>query len=297
VALEQPVPPAWSLALVAEASAVPARGLGPIEVEVRTGQDTALITLVAPGAVGLDAYAFQAATCSAYVALLRVAAEHGHLVRIWNFIPSILEPLGRLRHRYMVFNAGRFQAYEQRYGPSIDFPCEVATASGTGHLGADLVIHALTAEAPGRSVENPRQVPAYRYSERYGPRPPCFARATLVEPVPGRQWLLVGGTASIRGEVSEHARDLEAQFEETLRNLESLVAAASSTLEGQGTPRPDSGLERFRHLRVYHSRRADRDRVCARVGAHFPRVERVELFCSDLCRPELLVEIEGLAEL
>ena len=30
-------------------------------------------------------------------------------------------------------------------------------------------------------VENPRQIPAFRYSKRYGPIPPCFARATRIK--------------------------------------------------------------------------------------------------------------------
>ena len=71
-------------------------------------------------------------------------------------------------------------------------------------------------------LENPRQVPAYRYSRRYGLRPPCFARATKFEST-----LFIGGTASIIGEDSRHAAAIVAQTEETLSNLRALIAAAT----------------------------------------------------------------------
>ena len=40
----------------------------------------------------------------------------------------------------------------------------------------------------------------------------------------------------------------------------------------------------------------DRAEVEARIKAAFPELERLELLSAELCRPELLVEVEGLAE-
>ena len=139
-------------------------------------------------------------------------------------------------------------------------------------------------------VENPRQVPAYRYSRRFGPLPPCFARATIVRPSVGAPLLMVGGTASIRGEESMHANDLGAQVDETLANLASVVCAAWG---GAGDER---ALRRYRHLRAYHRREGDRLAVESRMRAAFPALDRLELLPAELCRPELLVEVEGLAE-
>ena len=78
----------------------------------------------------------------------------------------------------MVFNGGRFAACEHWHGSPNDFDHTLASASGVGVLGRALAIHCLAADDAGEPVENPRQVPAYKYSRRYGPRPPCFARAT-----------------------------------------------------------------------------------------------------------------------
>jgi chorismate lyase/3-hydroxybenzoate synthase len=103
--------------------------------------------------------------------------------------------------------------------------------------------------------------------------------------------LMVGGTASIRGEESMHEGDLAAQVDETLANLASVVAAAwSGRTEGR------AALARYRHLRAYHRREADRGEVEARMRAAFPDLERLELLSAELCRAELLVEVEGLAE-
>jgi chorismate lyase/3-hydroxybenzoate synthase len=219
-------------------------------------------------------------------------------VRLWNFIPGILEPLGELPHRYMVFNAGRFAAYTRWYRHRDRFDRYVATASGVGHAGEDLVIHCLAARSPGMPVENPRQVAAYRYSARYGPQPPCFARATRLD-ARGARSLLVGGTASVRGEDSLYAGDVAAQIEETLRNLAAVAAAGAVAARpaGAADEAREGELERYRSLRVYHVRDEDLPGIRAAVAASFRRLELLELVSADLCRPELLVEIEGIADL
>ncbi|MCG8455947.1 MAG: hypothetical protein MI919_06655, partial [Holophagales bacterium] len=192
-------------------------------------------------------------------------------------------------------------------------PRRVATASGVGHFGRDLVIHCLACEAPGAPVENPRQVPAYRYSARYGPEPPCFARATRLDRRGSPPWLLVGGTASVRGEDSLHLGDLEAQLAETLVNLAEVsrvgrecgarrgpaqVGTAEARLEiREPGSAGEGGLAAFRQLRVYHVDRAHRPRIRTYLERHLPSDAEVEYWHADLCRPELLVEIEGLAEL
>ena len=144
----------------------------------------------------------------------------------------------------MVFNAGRFAAFADWFrapqsrsaaqsAPVFDrarFHRDIPTATGVGHAGDDLIIHALASALPGRPIENPRQRAAYRYSRKYGPLPPCFARATLVPGTADSQRsLLIGGTASVCGEASVHADDLVAQTAETFRNLDALICAAGGT--------------------------------------------------------------------
>jgi chorismate lyase/3-hydroxybenzoate synthase len=208
----------------------------------------------------LDREAFQAATARAYRQIRSELVAHGDGL-----------------DRYMVFNAGRYAALSEWFGGDQAFDTRVASASGVGHQGCDLVIHCLASDRPGRAVDNPRQTAPYRYSRKYGPLPPCFARATRIESN-GKPLVLVGGTASIIGEESVHLGDLPRQTEETLANLATLA--------------PLSG---YRELRVYYPDPERLDELRGLLDGAFPRAERIEWVRADLCRSELLVEIEGIA--
>jgi hypothetical protein len=245
-----------------------------------------LVTGTIRGARGLAPERLRQGVADLYArageALRRTRASH--LVRAWNFIPGIHEPMGAGLTRYFVFNQGRFDAFTRWLGGAAAFDAGLPTATGIGHDGADLVLHFLGSARPGRPLENPRQQPAYRYSARHGPRPPCFARATRVAlPLGGA--LLVGGTAAVRGEESMHAGALAAQVDETLLNLGALLGAA-------GAP----SLHAFTHVRVYYLRPEDR-RALDGLASRFHAACDLEFVRADICRRELLVEIEGLARL
>ncbi len=253
-----------------------------------------LISIRVPEAVTLDAHAFERVCHDVYSDLQRrlSAPPALHPIRLWNFIPHILSPLGSLEHRYMVFNAGRYRALHRWHDAGLE---KVATASGVGHFGRDLVIHCLAADRAGIAVENPRQIPSYRYSERFGPLPPCFARATRFAERAGETspWLMVGGTASVRGEESLHVDDLSRQLDETLSNLASVVR------EGFCCPVPNScptkALGTFQSLRVYYVHDQDLEQITSTLNDRLPTAVDLEVQRADLCRPDLLVEIEGLA--
>lgn len=266
-----------------------------LSLRVVEGREHALVSVRLARVRELPAFTFQRRTADVYERIgrrLRTSRSR-HPVRLWNFIPGILEPLGELPHRYMVFNAGRFAAYQRWYRHRDRFDRYVATASGVGWSGDDLVVHCLAARAAGAPVENPRQVAAYQYSARYGPLPPCFARATRVGRRPG-QTLLVGGTAAVRGEDSLYPGDLAGQLAETFRNLAAVVAAGRGG-EGAGEA-TQAELDRYRSLRVYWVREEDLPAIRAALAATFPGLETLEMLPAAVCRPELLVEIEGVAD-
>jgi chorismate lyase/3-hydroxybenzoate synthase len=220
-------------------------------------------------------------------------------IRFWAFVPSIHAGLGAGLDRYMVFNAGRFAAYSAWCGGRDALGASVATASAVGIEGDRLEIHCLAGREPGTPVENPRQIPAYHYSRRYGPLPPCFARATAVPAADGRRRLLVGGTASIRGEESFHSGDVRQQTLETLQNLASLVRSAQG-VAGSADRDPQelrARLSCFRELRIYRPRPEDTDAILETLAGAFEGISRIELMQAELCRPELSVELEGVADL
>jgi enamine deaminase RidA (YjgF/YER057c/UK114 family) len=164
------------------------------------------------------------------------------------------------------------------------------TATAVGHDGSDLVIDALASVSHGTAVENPRQIPSYRYARRYGPRPPWFSRATLLPGTQGRpDEILVGGTASVVGQDSAHPHDLDAQIRETLANLSGLIRSVFSVADSAAI------LRNFKELRVYYPRPGDEAIIRDAIAAAFPAVSSPEFIRADLCRRELLVEIEGVA--
>jgi chorismate lyase/3-hydroxybenzoate synthase len=284
--------PAWAEALVAGGTGEPLSLDARLSVAVRSTADHALVSVRARNVDDLSPADVERATADAYTAIAeRLSAQRaGHPVRFWNYIPDIHHPSGtgpggEPLDRYMAFNAGRHTACAAWLGGEDAFPRLLATASGVGHSGTDLVVHALAASSPGVAVENPRQVPAYKYSRRYGPKPPCFARATVVAAPEGRRLVLVGGTASVRGEASVHVGDLAAQFDETIENLVALLRAASD---------PAATADAFASVRVYYVRAGDVAALAAASERAFGRAI-VEYVRADLCRQDLLVEIEGVA--
>ncbi len=238
----------------------------------------------------LDDAALERAAADAYLALFQALGNH-HPIRLWNGLPRILDEASDQRDRYMVFNAGRHAAFDTWLGdcgPSA-FAAAMPAATGVGHASSDVVIHALADTQVGTAIENPRQQPAFRYSERYGPMPPCFSRATRVAGPPHdhREHLLVSGTASVVGEDSAHVGNPIRQLEETLTNLDALIVAGG----GQG-------IQDMTNMRVYYTgQTSPRQLEPALMQGMDTGTLSVEFMPVVLCREDLDVEIEGLAML
>lgn len=291
----EPAPPPWVSEWLGGARLVDASSpQDQLPVQACAAGGASLVRVVIPAVTPMDILTLQQSVADAYRAVFdRLGSSHP--VRFWAFVPDIHAEMGPDLDRYMAFNAGRFGAFSAWFGGREAFGRTLPTASAVGTSGKDLYLYCLAVESAGLPLENPRQVPAYRYSRRFGPMPPCFARATRVIRGTG-QMLLVGGTASIRGEESMHIGQVEPQCRETFQNLASLVRSAAGDPAAPADADPLADLQAFRELRVYYMRSEDADVVLERVKEHFPSVRRLELVRAELCRRELLVEIEGLAD-
>lgn len=260
-----------------------------------------LVTVCIPDADRLTPYLLQRRTREAYACIAQALSDRAarYPVRFWNFIPDIHAPMVGYLDRYRVFNAGRYEAFAAWHGDIAAFDRSVATATGIGHAGADLIIHALATDRPGVQVHNPRQRRPYFYSSRYGPLPPCFARATVVDGLcNGTPLVLIGGTASVRGESSLHPGDLAAQVEETLANLATVIEAAHGVCGAltRGAPLDFAqALGRLRDVRVYYADPRSFGSLCNMIRDRLAHVHALEFIQAEICRPELGVEIEGTA--
>lgn len=227
-----------------------------------------------------------AATLAVYLRLLTRTRELGYpwLCRAWNFVPDINRGSGDAE-TYVDFSKGRALAFDQFGLPAARYPAATAVGSPAG---SPLLVAFLASRTEPVAIENPRQTSAYRYPRQYGPRSPAFARA-MVLPDAGGGLLFVSGTASIVGHESQHL-GIEPQLDETLVNLEQLLAAAAATL-------PKAGFGPRRSWRVYLRHAHDQPAVADRIGCRLGDPDQVAYLQADICRRELLVEIEGACEL
>lgn len=223
------------------------------------------------------------ATARAYVRIDMLLRRMGYpcWLRVWNFLGHINRGEGDAE-RYRQFCRGRHLALALK--PGFENRLPAATAIGTGDSG--MTLYFLAARNPGEQVENPRQVSAFRYPAAYGPKSPSFSRANLKSWADGIH-LFVSGTASVVGHRTLHAGDALAQLEETWRNFNAVLRQATSR-QPMVAPFRAAGLKIF--LRCNEHRLALLPRVQQLFGAEVPLL----WLAGDICRRDLLVEIEGL---
>ncbi len=228
----------------------------------------------------------EALSKQAYLDLFALLGKRGHpnLLRVWNYLPRINEPELGLE-RYRCFNLGRHEAFIQS-GRRITEETAPA-ASVLGCSSGPMVIYFLASKWPGAPVDNPRQMAAYRYPEQYGPRSPIFVRAMLAR-FGGARCLMVSGTASIVGHETVHKGDVRQQAEETLRNIRMLLERAYSG--------PQDACRRGRmQLKAYVRHAQDMESIHACVEQAFGASQQTVYLQSDICRSDLLLEIEGVS--
>jgi enamine deaminase RidA (YjgF/YER057c/UK114 family) len=231
---------------------------------------------------GPGPFALQRATENAYRRLFSLLDDQGypHLWRAWNYVADINVETDGLE-RYRQFNIGRHDAFvacHRLARGNVPAACALGTSEGP------LSIAFLAGRVAPVPLENPRQVSAYNYPATYGPRSPTFSRAVLAHP-PGRELLLISGTASIVGHQTMHIDDVEGQTRETLANIEALLGSANA--KSLTTPYRLSEL----HLRAYIRHPTDLASVRAIVDELAAPSVPVAYVRADVCRADLLVEI------
>jgi len=207
-----------------------------------------------------------------------------HLVRVWNFLPDI-NGQSHGSERYWQFNSARqdgFIANARAVTGAVPAACGVGSPRGT-----PLMIYFLASTTAPSVVENPRQVSAYHYPPAYSPRSPTFSRACVADFADGRM-LFISGTASILGHATVHVGDAAAQTRETLRNIEALLGAAN---RGAGARAPFAMSALYYKAYVRHA--ADHALIAGELRAALGADAQALYLHADLCRQDLLVEIEA----
>ena len=209
----------------------------------------------------------------------------GELLRLWNYLPRINADGGGLE-RYRQFNAGRQQAFLDAGQAAFD---GAPAACALGLRDGGLCVRFLAGRVRPVPVENPRQVSAYRYPERYGPRAPTFSRAALAPLGDGEIALFVSGTASIVGHETVHVGDVQAQVAETLTNLRTVIAEAGRHTSARFALEDTDPVVYVRHPANAPRIRAQ---LAEALGASSRFMRQAVFLEADICRADLLVEIE-----
>lgn len=228
--------------------------------------------------------ALHAATAAAYRQIFALLDDCAfpHLWRVWNFIPRINAADDELE-RYRQFNIARQAAFVAA-GRALEG--NVPAASAVGSVSGGLAIYFFAGRTAPLPIENPRQLSAYRYPTEYGPRSPLFARAGLVRQQDG-ELLFISGTASIVGHRSLHLGDVIAQTRESLANIDAILDAANA----QAAPRRFARGDLV--YKIYVRRPADLAPVRTAFEAWLGAAGAAIYLQADICRTELLVEIEA----
>jgi chorismate lyase/3-hydroxybenzoate synthase len=210
-------------------------------------------------------------------------SAYRHPLRVWNYMDAITDGDGD-GERYRRFCVGRARGIGRALAPA-ELPA--ATAIGHPQPSGRFQLYWLAARQPGTALENPRQIQAWRYPRQYGPQPPGFARAML--PAQSSMPLLLSGTAAVVGHASQHGGSLAAQLDETLANLDSLIAAARAQRPGLAAQ-----IGAGSRLKVYVRDAADMAQVATLLHARLPADTPRLVLHGQVCRRELAVEIDGV---
>ncbi len=230
----------------------------------------------------------------AFREMLNILSKSGFplnaVVKQWNYLENILG-FDTNKQRYQEFNNVRSEFYGRHF-ETAGYPA--ATGIGTKHGGIIMEVIAVNApEAVSLPLNNPEQVAAHGYSSRvlagenHQPKStPKFERARYLK-LFGKKQLFISGTASIRGEKTEGAGNPAKQTRIAIENIQKLYTGKIVNEIAGSSVQPVYG-----HARVYLKNRKDFPLIKRTFEDFYENLPVVYLI-ADICREDLLVEIEG----
>jgi enamine deaminase RidA (YjgF/YER057c/UK114 family) len=226
--------------------------------------------------------------------------DFGNVIRTWIYVNQITEG-SEGQQRYQELNRARTDFFEgfrlcgknrASWAPETIYPA----STGIGTQGKRIVLNAVALQSDRPDVffmplENPQQISSFDYHARYSPKTPKFARAMAI--IQGHfVTTMVSGTASIVDQTTVHIGDVAKQTEQTIENIEQLIGEpnfAQHNMPGVGAT-----LKDIAKLRVYVKHAEDYEKCREIVEQKLPAIPAIYLH-ADVCRPDLLVEIEAVA--
>ena len=255
--------------------------------------------LISGGILPPDLYAPHSVQSNAVFAqieelLIRENFPVNSIVRQWNYIENI-SLIEREHQNYQAFNDSRSQFYA-----NADWSLGYPAATGIGTQSGGVMVEVIAIKGNNlinKALNNPLQIAAHKYSQGVliGAVDPCFKQRTTpkferarIVGYPDRQVIYISGTAAIRGESSLIEDDILAQTRITMQNIDYLISPENFSFEGASRT--------YKILRIYVKNPSQMEEVRTWMKANYPDIKKIYI-CADICREELLLEIEGIAEL
>ena len=224
--------------------------------------------------------------------------------RIWLYQGGIntdeTATTGNSVERYRELNRARTDFFEaqQDAGRMLvgkDGAVRYPASTGIGMRESGLTISCMALQTRRDDVrliplENPLQTSSFNYAPRFSIKSPKFSRAMAIE-IGDYVTTWVSGTASILNSESVHLGDVEKQTEQTIDNIRQLIGTENFSCHHVNSVGAD--LSDFAKVRVYVKRPEDYEKCRAICQRHFGEVPTIYAL-ADVCRSELLVEIEGV---
>lgn len=218
--------------------------------------------------------------------------NYKHLCRIWNYFPNINKSDINGIERYKSFCHGRAVSFENNCNviETEKFP----SATGIGSMSGNVNICFMSSFINQcKYIENPRQTPAYNYPVAYGPKSPSFARATYYNYGDKNFNIYIAGTASIIGHETIFVDDVENQCITTLDNIELLISEENLR---RYDIKENLTLKDLDCIKVYIRKKSDFSVIKRICEKRFSQKASIIYIKADICRSNLLVEIEGVIQ-
>ena len=258
------------------------------------------ISGICPPSSATTAYAQSESAFAEMAKRLEAAgASFNDVVRTWLYQGGITELEGGVE-RYRELNRARTDFFDKQEslgrmaiqrGDSAFYPA----STGIGMAGRGLAVSCLALQTERTDVrlqplENPQQVSAFAYAKHFSAKSPKFSRAMAVT-IGDYVTTWISGTASIVNSESVYLGDIEKQTEQTINNIERLISPYN--FERHGMAGAGAHLRDLTKVRVYVKRPEDYEKcraICERRFGPLPTIYAQ----ADVCRSNLLVEIEGV---
>jgi enamine deaminase RidA (YjgF/YER057c/UK114 family) len=230
--------------------------------------------------------------------LIAEGLSFSNVVRQWNYIEDITGFAGENQH-YQIFNDVRSSYYNSSKFTN-GYPAATGIGMNSGGVIIDFVANNVNNVTQSISIKSPVQSDAHQYTQEVlahnairtatTESTPKFERAKALASNSENLTIFISGTASIKGQQSVFSNDAIMQTKFTINNILKLVS--KENIEKHNLSKFYTSLRPF-YFRVYIKNPADFEAV-KKVCNEMLGTMQLLYLQADICRPELLIEIEGM---